>query len=59
MYQALRSGVFISGVLLLLAGIGISINFFLRSKEIEIPGVIMIIVGVILAFSGWKRSRNN
>ena len=58
MYKVLRSGTFISGVLLSLAGIGISINFFLRSKAIEIPGVMLIIAGVILAFSGWKRSRN-
>ncbi|MGO4323173.1 hypothetical protein [Pseudomonas sp. KB_12] len=57
MYKVLRSGTFISGVLLLLAGIGISINFFLRSKAIEIPGVMLIVVGVILAFLGWKRSR--
>ncbi|WP_053146511.1 hypothetical protein [Pseudomonas sp. P97.38] len=57
MYQALKSGIFIAGILLLLAGTGISINFFLRSKEIEIPSVIMIFVGLILAFAGWKKSR--
>ncbi|WP_212797582.1 hypothetical protein [Pseudomonas sp. St316] len=57
MYKTPISGVFISGVLLSLAGMGITINFLLRSKEIEIPGVMMIVVGFILAFSGWKRSR--
>lgn len=57
MYNALKSARFVSGLLLFLAGAGISVNFLLRSKTIEVPVVVILVIGAALVFSGWKESR--
>jgi hypothetical protein len=57
MSKALNSPLFVSGLLLFLAGAGICMNFILRSKAIEIPVVALLVVGAALAFRGWKESR--
>jgi hypothetical protein len=56
MDNALRDVSFVSGLLLTLAGVGIAMNFFLRSKSIEIPIIALLVIGVALVVSGWKRS---
>jgi hypothetical protein len=34
-----------------------AINFFLRSKRIDIPVISLLVIGVAMTYSGWKRSR--
>ncbi|MNE03729.1 hypothetical protein D3C77_108330 [compost metagenome] len=57
MDKAFNRSSFVSGLLLLLAGTGMAINFFLRSKRIDIPVISLLVIGLAMTYSGWKRSR--
>lgn len=57
MDKAFKSALFVSGLLLFLAGLGIAMNFVLRSKSVEIPLIALMVIGLSMAYSGWKESR--
>lgn len=54
MGELLKSYAFQVGMLFCLAGTGFAINFWLRSRPIEIPVILVLAIGLLLMFIGWR-----
>ncbi|RWU23031.1 hypothetical protein DM813_12605 [Pseudomonas alkylphenolica] len=57
MDKAFRNGVFVVGVMLLMVGAGVTLNFILREKSNDAPVVILLIIGAVMVVAGWKQSQ--
>lgn len=57
MDKAFRNSIFVVGVMLLIVGAGVTLNFILREKGDDAPVIIVMIIGVIMVVAGWKQSQ--
>lgn len=57
MDKAFRNFVFVVGVMLLIVGAGVTLNFILREKADDAPVIIVLIIGGIMVVAGWKQSQ--
>lgn len=57
MVRQLKSSKFIAGALFCLASSGVAINFWLRSKPIEIPVIVVFIIGLVMMLVEFRSAR--